>query len=63
MEKMPVSTGNSILLTKKREYMPQKVSYLGKECKKPKSIKIIYTFLTLNRKNLQFNQHRTEVST
>jgi len=64
MEKMPVTTGNSILLTKNQEYMPPKVSCLGKECKKPKSINIIYTLLaTPNRKNLQFNRHRTEVPT
>lgn len=56
MEKMPITTGNSILLAKKQEYLPQKVTYLGEECRKAKSINIIYTVLaTLNRENLLFN--------
>jgi predicted solute-binding protein len=64
MEKMPVTTGDSILLTKNQESMPPKVTYLGKEWKKPKSINIIYAFLaTPNRKNLTFNHQRTEVPT
>ncbi len=67
MEKMPVTAGNPILLAKNRDYMPQKVTYLGEECTKPKSINIIYAFLVTpnskNRKNLPFNHQRTEVPT
>lgn len=64
MEKMPTTTGNSILLAKKQEYMPQKITYLGEECTKPRPINIICDVLaTPSRKNLLINHQRTEVPT